>query len=416
MARGRGPGPAGPIVTVPPGPRGLLLVGLEAGPGRGSGRPDPVRGAQSASGPASGRPGPAGARQPGGSCVITKVIGQQLLPWRHATCASASAPARFISRLSGNCRHAGGAGCPRRAAGPPARPPHRRLLADLANANRPRNTIRAYRGDLADFAAHHDDEIAALTAAPVRAFLAEIAGQAPSTRKRKRAAVASFCRWAVRHELLAASPMDRIDTIEVPRTLPRPAAAADVAAVLAAICSRRPRKDVPVDVLRDRVLFETAYVCGARASEVCGMYVEDLDLRLDDEHARVHGKGGTVRTVLLDDRGYVALLRLYLARSGYTSGPLFRASINGCGGPLSYDAAHSRWKKYCAAAGVGIGIHQLRHAHATELINSGVSIEVVRRRLGHASTETTQVYALLADKVADAEIRAARRRRDSSAR
>jgi integrase/recombinase XerC/integrase/recombinase XerD len=213
-----------------------------------------------------------------------------------------------------------------------------------------------------------------------------------------------------------ASPMDRIDAIDVPRTLPRPAAVGDVAAVLGAICSRRPRKDIPVDVLRDRVLFETTYVCGARASEVCGMYVEDLDLRPDDEHARVHGKGGTVRTLLLDDRGYVALLRLYLARSRYTSGPLFRASINGRGGPLSYDAAHSRWKKYCAAAGTGIGIHQLRHAHATELINSGASIEVVRRRLGHASAETTQVYALLADEVADTEIRAARRKRETRRR
>jgi hypothetical protein len=38
-----------------------------------------------------------------------------------------------------------------------------------------------------------------------------------------------------------------------------------------------------------------------------------------------------------------------------------------------------------------------------------------RRRLGHASTETTQLYALLDDKVADAEIRAARRRRGRSA-
>jgi integrase/recombinase XerC/integrase/recombinase XerD len=234
------------------------------------------------------------------------------------------------------------------------------FLTDLANANKPRNTIRAYRGDLIGFAAHHDGEIAGLTAAPVRAFLG-------------RAAVASFCKWAVRHELLAASPMDRIDAIEVPRTLPRPAAAADVAAVLDVICFRRPRKDVPVGVLRDRVLFETAYVCGARASEVCGMYVEDLDLRPDDEHARLHGKGGTVRTVLLDDRGYVALLRLYLARAGYTAGPLFRASINGRGGPLSYDAAHSRWKKYCAAAGAGIGIHQLRHTHATELKGRGVA-------------------------------------------
>ena len=247
------------------------------------------------------------------------------------------------------------------------------FLTDLANANKPRNTIRAYRGDLIGFAAHHDGEIADLSAAPIRAFLGEIAGQAPATRKRKRAAVASFCKWAVRHELLGASPIDRIDTIEVPRTLPRPAAAGEVAAVLGTICSRRPRKDVPLGVLRDRVVFETAYVCGARASEVCGMYVEDLDLRPDDEHARVHGKGGTVRTVLLDDRGYVALLRLYLARSGYTAGPLFRASINGRGGPLSYDAAHNRWKKYCAAAGAGIGIHQLRHAHATELKVSGVA-------------------------------------------
>jgi hypothetical protein len=35
-----------------------------------------------------------------------------------------------------------------------------------------------------------------------------------------------------------------------------------------------------------------------------------------------------------------------VARAGYTSGPLFRASINGRGGPLSYDAAHHRWKKF----------------------------------------------------------------------
>jgi integrase/recombinase XerD len=282
----------------------------------------------------------------------------------------------------------------------PGRPLSRHIgdfLADLANADKPRNTIRAYRGDLIGFAAHHDGDIAEITAVPVRAFLFEIAGQALTTRKRKRAAVASFCKWAVRHELLAASPMDRIDAIKVPRTLRRPEAGADVAAVLDAICSRRPRKDVPVGVLRDRVLFETAYVCGARASEVCGMYVEDLDLRPDDEQARLHGKGGTVRTVLLDDRGYVALLRLYLARAGYVSGALFRASVNGRSGPLSYDAGHNRWKKYCAAAGAEIGIHQLRHAHATDLINTGVSIEVVHRRLGHASTETTQVYTMLAD-------------------
>ncbi|GAA2418637.1 site-specific tyrosine recombinase XerD [Nonomuraea africana] len=290
------------------------------------------------------------------------------------------------------------------------------FLTDKRNAGASGQTIRAYRGDLLQFTAHVDGDLAALTAAPIRAFLADLGELSAATRKRKRAAIASFCRWAVRHGLLQANPMDRIDTIKVPKTLPRPAAAADVAEVLNAICFRRPRKGVPLDRLRDRVLFETAYVCGARASEVCGLYVEDLDLRLDDEHARIHGKGGSVRTVLLDDRGYVSLLKLYLARAGYTSGPLFRASINGSGGPLSYDAAHHRWEGYCQAAGVEIDIHQLRHAHATELINAGVSIEAVRRRLGHASAETTQLYTLLADDVADAEIRAARRRRDQGTR
>ncbi|GII05576.1 hypothetical protein [Planobispora takensis] len=84
-----------------------------------------------------------------------------------------------------------------------------------------------------------------MTAAPVRAYLAGLAELSPAGRKRKRAAIASFTKWAVRHDLLAANPMDRIDTVKVPKALPRPAAAADVAKVLAVICSRRPRKDLP---------------------------------------------------------------------------------------------------------------------------------------------------------------------------
>ncbi|MDI6104588.1 tyrosine-type recombinase/integrase [Actinoplanes sp. NEAU-A12] len=74
----------------------------------------------------------------------------------------------------------------------------------------------------------------------------------------------------------------------------------------------------------------------------------------------------------------------------------------------------ARRRPWRADRRVDIDIHQLRHAHATELINAGVSIEPVRRRLEHASTETTQLPPLLDDKVADDEVRAARRR--SSAR
>jgi len=44
------------------------------------------------------------------------------------------------------------------------------FLTDLANANASGHTLRAYRGDLAQFAAHHDGEIGELTAATVRAW------------------------------------------------------------------------------------------------------------------------------------------------------------------------------------------------------------------------------------------------------
>lgn len=60
------------------------------------------------------------------------------------------------------------------------------FLTDLRNGNASAHTIRAYRGDLLAFAAHHDAGPGELTAGPVRAYLAEAADLAPATRKRKR--------------------------------------------------------------------------------------------------------------------------------------------------------------------------------------------------------------------------------------
>ena len=71
---------------------------------------------------------------------------------------------------------------------------------------------------------------------------------------------------------------------------------------------------------------------------------------------------------------------------------------------------HEHWVRYCAAAGVDATLHQLRHTHATELVNAGVSLATIRKRLGHRNLQTTLRYAEQSDAVADAELRAWRRR------
>lgn len=68
------------------------------------------------------------------------------------------------------------------------------FLVDLGNANKPANTIRAYRGDLLAFAEYYDGDLEVMDVVSVRQFLTDIAHQAPATRKRKRAAVSAFCR------------------------------------------------------------------------------------------------------------------------------------------------------------------------------------------------------------------------------
>ena len=54
-------------------------------------------------------------------------------------------------------------------------------------------------------------------------------------------------------------------------------------------------------------------------------------------------------------------------------------------------------------AHVNATIHQLRYAHACELVNVGISLETIHRRLGHANAPTTLRYADPRDATADAE-------------
>ena len=275
------------------------------------------------------------------------------------------------------------------------------FLADLAHANRSVHTRRAYAADLAAFRATYDGPIDGITADTLRAFFATVAHLRPATRARKQAALASFLTWAIRQDLLAADPMVKVERVRVEPPEPRGLKRDQIETILAVI---------PAAQARDRLLFRLLAETGLRISEALDLSVEDLDLTSDDEHLTVIGKGGRRRTVLLDDLGLVTQLRAYLKQRRYRHGPLFRAAKNGRGGRLRYQSVQERWQQYCQRAGITCALHQLRHTHATELVNGGVSLATIRKRLGHRHLQTTLRYAEQSDATADAEVRAWRRR------
>lgn len=276
------------------------------------------------------------------------------------------------------------------------------FLRDLAAGNRSAHTLRAYRSELQRFAKQSPSAPKDLTSASLRSFFASRNNHSPSTRARTQAALGSFLKWAYRHEYIEANPMQRVERVRLAPPTPRGALRTTVDAILGAI---------PRAKLRDRLLFGLIAGTGMRAGEALALHVEDLDLTPDDEHLHVRGKGDRRRTILLDDSALVSLLRRYLKSSGYKSGPLFRAQKNTRGGSLRYQSAWAQWQKYCDKSGESCSLHQLRHAHATELVNDGVSLATIRKRLGHRSMQTTLRYAELSDTTADAEMKSWRRDR-----
>ena len=278
------------------------------------------------------------------------------------------------------------------------------FLADLEQANRSAHTRRAYATDLNQLASWHQGSLETITPAVLRDFFGSVARLAPATRARKQAAVTSFLAWAYRQELIEANPMGRVERVKLPAYEPRGVGREQVEAILAII---------PRTQRRDRLLFRLIFETGLRVSEALALYVEDVDLTPDDEHLHVVGKGSKRRTVLLDDPKLVKELRTYLRQTGYKHGPLFRAAKNGKGGPLRYQSVQERWDTYCSKAGIVCTLHQLRHTYATELINDGVSLPTIRKRLGHKNLQTTLRYAEQSDAAADAEMRAWRRGRNS---
>ncbi len=81
-----------------------------------------------------------------------------------------------------------------------------------------------------------------------------------------------------------------------------------------------------------------------------------------------------------------------IAHSSY----LFPSPVNALK-PIAY--IYHFWKSVCIDAGLSnVRVHDLRHSFASHLVQSGVSLPIIGRLLGHTQAQTTMRYAHLADK------------------
>jgi integrase/recombinase XerD len=260
-------------------------------------------------------------------------------------------------------------------------------------------TLRAYRSDLADFAdargsARHwasgPDAAQRYLAARTRRGRRHDPGLAPTSLRRRVAAIRGFYRFAFGEGLIDRDVAAQLDLPRMPRLLPETLTVAEVERLL---------EGPPPEALRERALLELLYAAGLRISEALRLDLEDLSL--DGAFVRVVGKGDRERLVPI---GEVALeaIRTWLggpraellARhhvQPIRGGPLF---VGDRGARLARQQAWAIVRRAAGTAGLGerVSPHTLRHSFATHLLEGGADLRIVQELLGHASISTTQLY------------------------
>lgn len=260
-------------------------------------------------------------------------------------------------------------------------------------------TIRAYRGDLADFGnsrgtgrdwADGPDAAQRYLAARTRRGRRLDPGLAPTSLRRRAAAIKGFYRFAFGEGLIAVDVAAHLDLPRMPRLLPETLTQAEVVRLLDA---------PPPEAVLDRALLELLYAAGLRVSEALNLDLEDMSL--DGAFVRVIGKGdrerlvpvgevalGAIRTWLGGPRAALALAHHVQPVRG---GPLL---LGRSGRRLARQQAWAAVKRAAAAAGLSgrVSPHTLRHSFATHLLEGGADLRIVQELLGHASISTTQLY------------------------
>ncbi|HVZ53601.1 MAG TPA: tyrosine recombinase XerC [Pseudolabrys sp.] len=262
-------------------------------------------------------------------------------------------------------------------------------------------TLEAYRRDVGQFLAFLSEhlggqptlkQLAKLTPADIRAFMAARRGAGAGNRSLMRtlAGARSFARFLERNGKGKVGALAAVRTPKLPRSLPKPLAAAAARQVTDADLRAGEARETWV-LARDAAVLALLYGSGLRISEALGLKRKDIGAGIDA--IRVTGKGNKTRMVPVLPR-VAELTAQYVALCPYelpADGPLF---VGARGGPLSPRIVQLAMAALRGALGLPDSAtpHALRHSFATHLLARGGDLRAIQELLGHASLSTTQIY------------------------
>jgi integrase/recombinase XerD len=210
----------------------------------------------------------------------------------------------------------------------------------------------------------------ALPVPPEEATTADVLASLPRDAKPSSKRVYLGALRAAYRDLMTLGLVDRDPTVGVRipgvgRTLPRPLSDDEVTTLLA-------------ERGRERDWTVLGCYAGLRASDVVGLYAEDLVRTRSGVALRLHGKGNVEALVPAHDLVVEAIGRQA------TRGPLWRMTP----GSMSH-----RWSSWAYDLGISARFHQCRHWFGTNVLRSSGDLLVTRDLLRHTSVATTQIYA-----------------------
>lgn len=161
--------------------------------------------------------------------------------------------------------------------------------------------------------------------------------------------------------------------------------------------------DAVSDKTMSHICFEVLFWCGLRIGELLALTPGDFDfskkvVRINKSLQRIKGKDVVTppktnksnRNVYLPDF-LVEELKNYLEN-------LYKVEDDEQMFPVTKSYLHHELKRGASIAGVKvISAHELRHSHATMLLENGYSATDVAERLGHESEQITFIYAHVYD-------------------